>query len=197
MSKNPKVDEYIANTAEFAQPILIKLRALVHKAHPDIEETIKWGMPNFEYKGLLFNMAGFKQHCTFGFWKEKLINGLGENSMGMGSLGKIKTVEDLPDDELLLAYMKEAVLLNENGIKLPKTTSKKKKELKIPNELIEALKNNQKAKEIFENFSYSHKKEYVEWIVEAKREATKEKRLNQTIEWLEQGKHRNWKYENC
>lgn len=197
MPKDPKVDAYIEKSADFAKPILIKLRELVHQSHSDIEESLKWGMPNFGYKGMLFNMAAFKAHCSFGFWKEKLIDGLGDNSMGMGSLGKIKSLDDLPKDELLLTYMKEAVLLNEKGIKLPKKTSKQKKELVVPNELLEVLNKNPKAKEVFDNFSYSHKKEYVEWISEAKRETTKEKRLNQTIEWLEEGKHRNWKYENC
>ncbi|MCB0409698.1 MAG: YdeI/OmpD-associated family protein [Flavobacteriales bacterium] len=196
MPKNPKVDEYIAKSADFAQPILSKLRALVHQAHPDIEETIKWGMPNFEYKGLLFNMAAFKQHCAFGFWKQKLIKALDESEDGMGSLGKIKSLEDLPSDEILLMLMKEAVMLNEKGIQVPKTP-KAKKELLIPQELTDKLKSHPKAKEVFENFSYSHQKEYVEWITEAKREATKEKRIEQTIEWLNAGKHRNWKYENC
>ena len=196
MKKDPKVDEYIAKSADFAQPILTKLRALVHQVHPDIEETIKWGMPNFEYKGMLFNMAGFKQHCTFGFWKEKLIKGLGNNSMGMGSLGKIRFLDDLPEDELLLTYMKEAVILNEKGIKLQKKPTKKK-ELVISKDIVNVLKAHPKANEVFTNFSYSHKKEYVEWITEAKREETKAKRMTQMIEWLEEGKRKNWKYENC
>ena len=196
MPKDSKVDAYIEKSADFAKPILIKLRALVHQANPDIEESIKWGMPNFGYKGMLFNMAAFKEHCSFGFWKEKLIDGLGDNAMGMGSLGKIKSLDDLPADELLLTYMREAVLLNEKGIKLPKNPAKKK-ELIIPKELTEALNKNIKAKAVFEEFSYSHQKEYVEWVDEAKREETKQKRINQTIEWLKEGKHRNWKYENC
>lgn len=193
---NPKVDEYIANAAEFAQPILKKLRELVHQSHPDIEETIKWGMPNFEYKGLLFNMAAFKQHCAFGFWKQKLIKDLDSNEEGMGSLGKIKSLTDLPTDEVLLMLMKEALVLNEKGIQVPKP-KKVKKELIIPQELINKLEAFPKAKEVFEKFSYSHQKEYVEWIMEAKREATKEKRIEQTIELLQEGKHKNWKYENC
>lgn len=196
MPLNPKVDDYIASRADFAQPILIKLRALVHQSHPDIEETIKWGMPNFEYKGMLFNMAGFKEHCTFGIWKEKLIEGLGEKMGGMGTFGKIKSLNDLPPDEEILMYLKEAVELNEKGIKLPKKT-KEKKELVIPEILQEALNKAPKAKEVFDNFAYTHRKEYIEWVDEAKREATKEKRVKQTIEWLLEGKRRNWKYENC
>ena len=196
MNKNPKIDDYIANSAEFAQPILIKLRDLVHQAHPDIEETIKWGMPNFGYKGMLFNMASFKAHCSFGFWKEKLIDGLVDNNMGMGSFGKIKSLNDLPSDDLILMFMKEAVDLNERGVKLPKST-KEKKELIIPKYFTEALSGNPKAEEVFNGFSYSHKKEYLEWITEAKRVATREKRINQMLDWLTEGKRKNWKYENC
>ena len=195
MAKNPKIDEYISNAGEFAQPILNKLRALVHQAHPDIEENIKWGMPSFDYKGIVCHMAAFKQHCSFGFMKHKLIKGL-EGDGGMNSFGKLKSLNDLPNDELLITYIKEAVLLNEQGIKLPKA-KKEKQELIIPNELIEALAKHPKAKAIFDDFAYTHKKEYAEWIAEAKREATKEKRVTQTIEWLVEGKRRNWKYENC
>lgn len=196
MSKNPKVDEYIANSKEFAQPILNKLRALVHQAHPDIEEKIKWGMPSFEYKGMLFGMSSFKNHCAFGFWKQKLIKGLDGSEDGMGSLGKLKSLEDLPSDEILLMLMKEAILLNEKGIQLPKVTQKSQ-EMEVPNSLLEALEKQPKAKDVFENFSPSHRKEYIMWIVEAKQEATKQKRIAQTIEWLNEGKKRNWKYENC
>ena len=196
MPKNPKIDEYIAKSAEFAQPILKKLRSLVHQAHPDIEETMKWSFPNFEYKGLLFNMAAFKQHCSFGFWKHKLIKGLDGSEEGMGSLGKIKALNDLPTDEILMMLMKEAVLLNEQGIQVPKEI-KDKKELVVPQELLIELAKHPKANDVFEKFAYSHKKEYVMWITEAKQEATKQKRIAQTIEWLTEGKRRNWKYENC
>lgn len=195
MKKNPKIDDYIANSAEFAQPILMKLRVLIHEAHPDIEESIKWGMPSFDYKGIVCHIAAFKTHCSFGFMKYKLIKGLEENG-GMNSFGKLKSVEDLPSDEVILMYIKEAVDLNERGIKLPKKP-KIKKELEVPDYLIEILNKNPKANQVFNDFSYSHKKEYIEWIVDAKREATREKRMNQMLEWLAEGKHRNWKYENC
>ncbi|MCB0380848.1 MAG: YdeI/OmpD-associated family protein [Flavobacteriales bacterium] len=196
MPKNPKVDEYIAKSAEFAQPILSKLRALVHQVNPDIEETIKWGMPNFEYKGMLFNMAAFKQHCAFGFWKQKLIKSLDGAEDGMGSFGKIKSLNDLPSDEILLMLMQEAVMLNEKGIQLPKVV-KEKKNLVVPKELKDVLQQHPKAKEVFDNFAYTHQKEYIEWITEAKQDSTKQKRITQTIEWLLEGKNRNWKYQNC
>ncbi len=196
MNRNPEIDDYIAGSGEFAQPILNKLRKLIHETHPDIEETIKWGMPNFEYKGLLVNMAAFKSHCSFGFWKQKLIKGLESESKSMGDFGKIKSLNDLPSDEIVLKLMEEAFDLNERGIKLPKK-SKIKKELIIPDYLVEILVGNRKAKSVFDGFSYSHQKEYVEWIVEAKRESTRENRIVQMLKWLEEGKHRNWKYENC
>ena len=196
MNKNPKVDDYIAKAADFAQPILIKLRALVHQSHPDVEETIKWGMPIFEYKGMLFNMAAFKQHCSFGFWKEKIMKGLEDVEDGMGSFGKIKSMQDLPSDEIILMLMKEAIELNEKGIKVPKV-SKAKKELIVPDYIIDILNDNPNANQVFNDFSYSHKKEYVEWIIEAKKEATREKRITQMLDWLAEGKHKNWKYENC
>ena len=196
MAFNPKVDEYISNASEFAQPILKKIRAIVHDAYPDIEENIKWGMPSFDYKGIVCHMAAFKAHCSFGFFKHKLIKGL-EGDGGMNSFGKLKSIEDLPDEELLKTYIQEAILLNEQGIKLPKKPTTKKKELIIPNELTEALLKHPKAATVFDSFSYTHKKEYAEWIAEAKRDATKEKRVQQAIEWLKDGKHRNWKYENC
>jgi uncharacterized protein YdeI (YjbR/CyaY-like superfamily) len=195
MAKNPKVDEYIANAAEFAQPILKKLRVLIHQAHPDIEENIKWGMPSFDYKGIVCHLAAFKNHCSFGFMKHKLIKGL-DGDGGMNSFGKITSLEDLPKDELLITYIKEAILLNEKGVKIPKTT-KPKKELVVPKELQEALLKKPKAKAVFEDFAYSHRKEYIEWIADAKREETKAKRIAQTIEWLKENKRRNWKYENC
>jgi len=195
MKLNPKIDDYISKSADFAKPILVKLRTLIHEANPDIEENIKWGMPSFDYKGIVCHIAAFKAHCSFGFMKYKLIKGLEENG-GMNSFGKLKSVDDLPGDDVILMYIKEAIDLNERGVKLPKS-SKPKKELVVPEYLVEILSKNLKAEQVFNDFSYSHKKEYVEWIVEAKREATREKRITQMLEWLEEGKHRNWKYENC
>lgn len=195
MNKNPKIDEYISKSADFAQPILTKLRALIHQAQPDIEENIKWSMPSFDYKGIVCHIAAFKNHCSFGFMKYKLIKGL-EESGGMNSFGKLTSVDDLPNDEVILMFIKEAIDLNERGVKLPKK-SKPKKELVVPEYLVEILTKNPKAEQVFNDFSYSHKKEYVEWIVEAKRETTREKRIEQMLEWLNEGKHRNWKYENC
>ena len=196
---DPRVDAYIDASAEFAKPILTHLRKLVHKACPDVTETIKWSMPSFEYKGLLCGFAAFKQHCTFGFWKQSLMetDAFPKNKTAMGSFGRITSLKDLPSDKVMLGLIKHAMELNEKGIKVPKKPAPAKKELVVPDVLIKALSKNKAAKTTFDNFPYSCKKEYVEWISEAKTEPTRDKRLASTIEWLSEGKRRNWKYENC
>ncbi|PWU13702.1 MAG: hypothetical protein C5B50_18730 [Verrucomicrobia bacterium] len=198
--KNPQVDAYIARSAEFARPILKHLRKIVHTACPEVEETIKWRMPSFMYKGMLCSMAAFKEHCAFGCWKHSLVKerlgGSDKSDEAMGQLGRITSLADLPSDKLLLDCLKEAVRLNEEGIKKPKPRAVKK-ELVVPDYLSAALKKNARALKTFDGFTYSHKKEYVEWLVEAKREETRAKRLATTIAWLSQGKPRNWKYANC
>ncbi len=198
-NKDPRVDAYIEKSADFAKPILNHMRKLIHKASPNISETVKWSMPAFEYKGLVCGIAAFKQHCAVGFWKEKLLeqSAFPKTKTAMGSLGKITSKKDLPPDDVIIKLVQQAVELNENGIKVPKKPTAPKKELVIPDYLTAALKKNKAAQKTFENFPYSCKKEYVEWITEAKTEPTREKRLATTIEWLAEGKRRNWKYENC
>lgn len=198
-TKDSRVDAYIAQAADFAKSILRHFRQLVHAACPDVTETIKWSFPHFEHKGVLCNMAAFKQHCAIGFWKGELIfsKTAGENE-AMGHFGRITSLSDLPNDKVLLGYIRKAVELNEGGVKKPahaKLTVKK--ELVVPDYFMAALKKNKKAQAAFENFSYSHKKEYVEWIAEAKREETRGKRIATALEWLAGGKSRNWKYERC
>ncbi|NII81597.1 MULTISPECIES: YdeI/OmpD-associated family protein [unclassified Pedobacter] len=194
-----QVDQYIINSAEFAIPILDHLRNLVHKADARIEEKIKWGMPFFDYKGTVCHMASFKHHCAFGFWKGSLMNDeygiFKERSEAMGLLGKIKSFDDLPSDEILIAYIQQAIQLNENNVKLPpKPKTTEKKELVIPEYFIEALQEDPEALSVFQNFSLSNKKEYVLWLEEAKTEATRIKRLETTLAWLAEGKKRMWKY---
>lgn len=195
---DPRVDAYIDKSADFAKPILTHVRQLVHQACPQVKETLKWSMPAFEYKGILAGMAAFKEHATFGFWKHGLL-GLGSRAdMGaMGSFGKLQSLKDLPSDTKIKKLIKEAMRLNDEGIKVEKKASKEKKELVVPDILLEALAKNDKAAETFNNFPYSKKKDYVEWITEAKAETTRDKRLATTIEWLAEGKARNWKYERC
>lgn len=194
-----RVDAYIEKSAEFAKPILTHLRKLIHKACPDVTETLKWSMPSFEYKGILCGFAAFKQHCAFGFWKQSLMetDAFPKNKTAMGSFGRIASLDDLPSDKVMNDLIKQAVELNEKGIKVQKKASSPKREITIPTDLTKALSRNKAAKSAFEKFSYSHKKEYVEWIEEAKTEPTRNKRLATTVEWLSQGKSRNWKYEKC
>lgn len=198
-SIDPRIDAYIENAAEFAQPILLHLRNLVHKACPDVTETLKWSMPAFEYKGILCGFAAFKAHCTFMFWKQSLLesDAFPESKTAMGSFGRITSRKDLPTDKVIIGLVHQAMELNEKGIKVPKKPATAKKELVVPEILTAALKKNKAASETFDKFPYSCKKEYIEWIAEAKTEPTREKRLATTIEWLSEGKRRNWKYENC
>ncbi|WP_231490091.1 YdeI family protein [Pedobacter sp. Leaf170] len=192
------VDQYIANSVEFAIPILEHLRDLVHRADARIEERMKWSMPFFEYKGTVCHMAAFKNHCVFGFWKGSLIEDeLGifkERSEAMGLLGKIKSFDDLPEDDILIAYIQQATQLNEDGIKLPSKIKANPKELTVPQYFIDALQEDSKALAVFQNFSNSNKKDYVLWFEEAKTEATRQRRLETAIEWIADGKTRMWKY---
>lgn len=198
-----RIDQYIEKAPPFAKPILQHLRKLVHEACPDVEETWKWSFPHFDYKGMMCSMASFKQHCSFGFWKHSLMvesdffKKNRELEGGMGILGKISSLSDLPSDEKLIAYIKEACRLNDENIKLPPKPKKELKELVVPKDLSEALAKNEQAAATFEKFPYSCKKEYVEWISEAKTDVTRKKRVATTIVWLTEGKRRNWKYENC
>ena len=205
-STTQRIDAYIAKAAPFAQPILVHLRKLIHEACPEVEEVWKWSFPCFLYKGsILCNIAAFKNHCSFGFWKAAIMQDtdsiltLTERN-AMGHFGKIESLNDLPDDEILKIYIKAAMKLNEDDVKLPprpKPTEAQKQELVVPDYFLAALDLDEKAKEIFYNFSYSHKKEYLEWITDAKTETTRNKRMAQAIEWIKEGKGRNWKYEKC
>jgi uncharacterized protein YdeI (YjbR/CyaY-like superfamily) len=195
--RDPRIDEYIGKAADFAKPILTHLRELVHTGCPEVEETMKWRNPSFMYKGLLCGMAAFKQHCIFGFWKDALIFDKKNPAMQSRIPDRITRVSELPPDKTLLGYINEAVRLNEEGIKTPKAKPKPRKDLAVPQELIVALKKNKKAAVTFEGFSYSHKKEYVEWISEAKREETRKQRLATALAWMAEGKGRHWRYERC
>ena len=201
--KDPRVDACIAKAADFAKPILRHIRKLVHTACPEVEETIKWQFPTFMYKGMLCGMAAFKNHCTFGFWKHELLFGRDgyakrADEGGMGQFGRITQLSDMPKDAVLLRQIKQAMRLNDEGIKVSsRAKPKARKPLAVPAFFREALKQNKKALAAFDGFSYSHKKEYVEWLTEAKADETRNRRLATTIEWLAQGKSRNWKYMNC
>jgi uncharacterized protein YdeI (YjbR/CyaY-like superfamily) len=200
-TRDKRVDAYIAKSAEFAQPILRELREIVHQGCPEVEETIKWGFPHFDYKGMLCGMAAFKQHCTFGFWKSKLVlNGDDQQSRdAMGQFGRITSIKDLPPKRVLIGYIKKAAELNERGVKTPRKPKPRgeKKELVVPDYFNAAVSKNKKALATFEAFPYSKKKDYVEWVTEAKTDETRQRRLATSVQWLAEGKSRNWKYERC
>lgn len=199
---NPLIDTYINNAAAFAQPILKHLRKLVHATCPNVTEEIKWGFPHFIYKNdMLCSMAAFKQHAAFGFWKATLMKDplllqLAKSEVAMGHIGKITALKDLPSNKKIITWIKNAMELNEAGIKMPgkkKDTTPKK--LEIPTYFLTALQQHKKAFVNFEQYPYSQKKEYVQWIIEAKTDATKNKRIETAITWIAEGKNRNWQYE--
>jgi uncharacterized protein YdeI (YjbR/CyaY-like superfamily) len=195
-----RIDVYITKAEPFARPILEHLRFLVHKACPEVEETMKWSFPHFQYKGILCSMASFKNHCAFGFWKASLMKDphnimsvTGRTSMG--HFNKITSADDLPPDKFLLQYIKEAKKLNDDEVKIPaKKKAKETAHVKVPDFFLRILNKNTFAKRAFESFSNSHRKEYVQWITEAKTESTRNKRIATAIAWLEEGKPRHWQY---
>lgn len=196
---DPRIDAYIDKANDFAKPILNHLRNLIHRAAPEITETVKWSMPFFDFKGPVCHIAAFKQHCAFGFWKNALIKDthgiLGESKDAMGSLGRITSLADLPADEVLIEYIHQAIALNANEVKTPvRKHNTEKKELVVPGYFLDTLARNPVAMTNFEKFSPSQKKEYVEWITEAKTDATRQKRLDTAFEWIGEGKTRHWKY---
>lgn len=193
-TRDPRVDAYIENARPFARPILRYLRKAVHAGCPAVEETMKWSAPHFTYQGMLCGMQAFKEHCAFGFWKGSLIEGLavrGEDAMG--HFGRITAIKDLPPQKTLVGLVKQAAALNEQGVKVERTPRRRKR-LQTPEDLVAALKTSKKALAAFEAFSPSHRREYVEWISEAKRDDTRQRRLATAIEWLSEGKPRNWRY---
>ncbi|MGY4539067.1 hypothetical protein ACVW0P_003493 [Mucilaginibacter sp. UYNi724] len=197
-----RVDAYIEKSVDFAKPILNHLRGLVHRASPQITETMKWSAPFFEYKGVLCFMMAFKQHAGFGFWKADTLpdpHGLIKDEGNAGSIGKLTTLADLPNDDILIWYIRQAMELK-NAPSATIATPKVRKEpattgvVATPGYLIDLLADNTQAAEYFDNFSPSQKKEYITWFEEAKTEATRDKRLAEGMAWIAEGKTRHWKY---
>jgi uncharacterized protein YdeI (YjbR/CyaY-like superfamily) len=196
-----RVDAFIENAPDFAKPILEYIREIVHETSPLLMETVKWGFPFFDYKGPVCQMAAFKEHCSFGFWKATLLNdpyhalSIGDGSAG--SFGRIAKIDDLPSKEILQDFIRQAIALNESGKKTPEAIKKAlapKTELVIPEYFTQFLTTYPNASLNFDRFSYSNKKEYVEWIVDAKSDATRQKRMETAAEWIAEGKSRHWKY---
>lgn len=191
--RDPRVDAYIAKSPEYARPILDHVREVIHQTVPDVEEDIKWGAPFFNYRGVICGLAAFKQHCAINLWKASLI--LDEKSDEYaGQFGRITTVSDLPPDSKLKGYFREAARLNQSGVK-QRRAKKTPGKLVVPPELQRALNANRKAATAFEKFPPSHKREYAQWISEAKGEDTRARRVATAVEWIAEGKGRNWKYE--
>lgn len=196
-TRDPRIDAYIAQSAPFAQPILERLRDIVHAACPDTEETMKWSFPHFMYKGMLCGMASFKAHCTFGFWKGSLIVGDSKSDEAMGQFGCLTSLKDLPSKKVMMQYIKLAMKLNDDGIAVKKPTrSAMPRPVVIPPELEVELKKKKHMKlaDAFDALSPSQRREYAEWIAEAKRPATKAARVAKTLAQVSEGKALNWKY---
>jgi len=194
--KDPRIDAYIAEAADWSRPILRRLRALVHDTCPEVVETVKWRNPSFEYRGLLCGMGAFKKHCIFGFWKHELVIGDEPKSKeAAGSFGRLKTVADVPSKARFAAWMKTARRLNEEGVSAPRTKMRPKTPARLHPELAAALAANKKAQAAFDAFAPGARRDYVEWIADAKADATRARRITQAVEWIAQGKRRNWKYE--
>jgi len=206
LDPNPRFDTYIAKAAPFAQPVLNRLRALVHKACPDAVEEIKWGRPFFVYQDtILCNLSGFKEHCSFGFWGAEIGKVLRKDGVlqagGMGSLGRITSLKHLPPEKQLLGYIRQAAALIESGqgenriVAARRVVKAPKPPMEEPPEFAAALKKNKAAHAAYAAFSPSCKREYVEWIIDAKRPETRDRRIAQAVEWIAEGKQRNWKYQ--
>ena len=195
-TRDPRVDAYIEKSADFARPILGHLRAVVHEACPECVEEMKWSFPHFSYKGMMASMAAFKQHCAFGFWKATLVMENDARTAGaMGHLGRITSLSDLPNKPTLVRWVKKAKALNDRGVKVPAQRPAPRKALKAPADLTAALRKNKKALAVFDAFSPTKQRDYIEWITEAKTDGTRATRLKTAVGWIAQGKSRNWKYE--
>lgn len=193
---DPRVDAYIAKAQPFAQPILTQLREVLHAACPEVEETIKWGMPAFMYHGILAGMASFKAHAAFGFWKGELITDTaGKSREAMWQFGKITSVKELPSKRELSKLVKQAMKLNKDSVHPERVRKHAKPALRTPTDLATALKSKAKARTFFASLAPSAKRDYIEWITDAKRAETRATRVATAVQWLGEGKRRNWKYE--
>lgn len=196
--RDPRVDAYIKKSQPFARPILNHLRKVVHDAVPGVEETVKWNTPSLEYKGPFCGFAAFKQHATFGFWKWELLKeqlpDSGDGANPANQFGKLTSIDDLPNTKDLTRIIKFAAKLNDDGVKAPSMRKGPRPELTAPADLLAALAKNKKAKATFENFPPGQRREYIAWVIEAKQAATRERRIKTAVEWMAEGKVRNWKY---
>lgn len=192
---DPRIDAYIANARPFAQPILKRIRKAVHTGCPDVVETIKWSVPAFEYKGPMCGMAAFKAHCLWGFWKAALMKTMPKDPAhkAMGGFGRFESIDELPTEAAMVRMVKEAAALNHAGVKVPRTVQARTP-LKAPAYMLAAIKKNKKAHATYQALSPSHRREYIEWITDAKTDDTRARRLASAVQWMSEGKSRHWKY---
>jgi len=195
--RDPRIDAYIAKSADYAAPILQHLRELIHSACPDVEETIKWQFPHFTFHGVLCGMAAFKQHCALNFWHKDVRDSIATSKpkTAMGQLGRITSLSDLPSNAILTRHIKQAMKLNASGIKSPRAKRAPASPVRVPSQIKAELKKHPKAQATFDALSNSHRKEYIEWITQAKQKETIARRMTKMISWLKEGKSLNWKYE--
>ncbi len=198
-TRDPRIDAYIAKSAEFAKPILEHLRAVVRVACPGVEETMKWSMPHFDYRGeMMCAMAAFKTHAVFGFWKGSLVLGASaQRREAMGSFGHISTVKELPAKRVLVGYIRKAMALNDAGIKPARARKLPKAAPRTPAALTAALKTSKRAWPQWQAFTPGRRREYVAWILDAKQDATRARRIAVTVSQVAEGKSQNWKYERA
>jgi uncharacterized protein YdeI (YjbR/CyaY-like superfamily) len=197
-STDARIDAYIERKPPFAGPILRHLRIAVHRVCPDVEETLRWSMPSFNYKGqILCQMAAFKEHATFGFWRGKEVSGEDENRSAMGQFGRLTKVADLPPDDELDGLIRKAMALIDSGTRTPRPIKHPKPELEMPADLAAALAASPAAQATYDGFPPSCRRDYLDWIIEAKRPATRAKRVVEAVEWMAEGKRRDWKYESA
>lgn len=198
MNREPRIDAYIAKAAPFARPILEKVRERVHAAAPEAEEAIKWGAPGITVDGkILLIMAAFKAHAALNFWRGQEIGDGGPKAGAMGQFGRLTSVDDLPPDAELDALIREAAALARTAPAPRKVKHEPKGPAELHPEFAKALEANPKAKSVLDGFPPSAQRDYLEWIAEAKQDATRTKRIATAIEWLSEGKRRHWKYQNC
>ena len=197
-TKDPRVDTYIEEAGAFARPILKHLRKLIHQGCPEAVETIKWSAPFFDYHGILCGLVAFKAHCSLFFWRDIDVSAwlpkTNTAGAGMGQFGKLTSLADLPKDEVILKCVRAAVAQRDSPKSKPKRARPVATETPVPPDLKKALSANAKAAETFRNFAPSHRREYIDWITDAKRPETRERRLKTTLEWLAEGKSQNWRY---
>jgi hypothetical protein len=197
VKKDARIDAYIIDSAPFARPILRRVRKLVHQACPEVVETIKWGMPFFEYQGILCFVAAFKAHCAFGVWHGKQLTKdypelVAKNEKGMGQLGRILSTKDLPPDKVIIALIKSAMKLRDAGAKTgTRSRAATSMPVTVPDYIMAGIRKNKKALATFEASGPSHKREYLAWITGAKREETRQRRLAEAVKMLAAGKSRN------